>query len=61
MFLLVAGDGLSVADAARVLGISAIAARARLSRIRRRLPPPRRAAPADESPHAFDLDLERIR
>lgn len=37
LFLLVSRDGLAVGDAARVLGISAIAARARLARVRRRL------------------------
>lgn len=39
LFLLVAADGLSVTEAAQVLGIRATAARARLARVRRRLRP----------------------
>lgn len=37
LFLLVADDGLSVADAARSLGLSAVAGRMRLARARRKL------------------------
>jgi len=39
LFLLVAADGLTVTEAAQVLGIRATAARARLARVRRRLRP----------------------
>ena len=59
LFLLVAADGLTPAQAARSLGLSAVAGRMRLSRARRKL----RASISDErvlNPRAVpDLDLDR--
>ncbi len=59
LFLLVAADGLTPAEAARSLGVSAVAGRMRLARARRKL----RASISDERGHESsavpDLDLER--